>query len=62
MTMIYRVQLGCSDIRQVDVFLPEGATEAAICNAATEKARGTFGDYDEIQVLEYEPVTVIGGG
>lgn len=51
-----RVQVGCTDFRQVDVTVPDGATEDEICDQALAKAEQEFGKYEEMEVVDYEAV------
>jgi len=51
-----RVQIGCTDFRQVDIEVPDGATEDEICDLALTKAEKEFGAYEEMEVIEFEAV------
>jgi len=49
-----RVQIGCTDFRQVDITVPDNATEDEICDQALAKAEKEFGKYEEMEVVDCE--------
>lgn len=49
-----RAQVGCTDFRQVDIAVPDDATEDEICDQALAKAEQEFGKYEEMEVVDYE--------
>lgn len=51
-----RVQVGCTDFRQVDITVPDNATEDEICDLALAKAEQEFGKYEEMEVVDHEVV------
>lgn len=53
-----RVQIGCTDFRQVDITISDDATEDQICDQALAQAEQEFGKYEEMEVIEYEAVNL----
>ncbi len=51
-----RAQIGCSDFLQVDISVPDDATNDEICDAALAQAKAEFGNYDEIEIIENEVI------